>query len=86
MRSSQADTATDGAWSSASPSGELNAISSTLRPPTFDGQIRTSPWPHGRNTPSTSSSRANVQCTGFCEPRWKVTLTANGSEIGRAHV
>lgn len=48
---------------------------------TFVGQIRTSPWPHGRNTPSTSSSRAKVQLTGVLEPVWKVTCTAYGSSV-----
>ncbi len=76
VRSSQAETAADGASRRASPSGEVSAIMTTLRPSTFVGQTRTSPWPHGRNTPSTSSSRANVQCTGCSEPMWKAMWTA----------
>ena len=48
----------------------------TLRPLTLVGQIRTSPWPHGRNTPSMISSRAKVQLTGASEPTWKVMCTA----------
>ena len=81
VRSSQADTWAAGASSRASPSGELSAIRTTLRPSTFVGHTRTSPCPHGRNTPSTSSSRANVQFTGCSEPMWKVTWTAYGSSV-----
>lgn len=81
VRSSQDATGEDGASSSASPSGELSAMHSTLRPLTFVGQIRTSPWPQGLNTPSTINSRANVQFTGASEPTWKVTCTANGSSV-----
>lgn len=51
------------------------------RSSTFVGQILTSPCPHGRNAPSTSSSRANVQCTGDSEPMWKVMCTAYGSSV-----
>lgn len=54
-------------------------MQSTALLSTFVGQIRTSPWPQGRNTPSTSSSRANVQLTGVFEPVWKVMWTAYGS-------
>jgi hypothetical protein len=81
VRSSQAATGEEGASSRASPSGELSAMHSTLRPATFVGQTRTSPCPHGRKTPSTISSRANVQLTGASEPMWKVTCTAYGSSV-----
>lgn len=81
VRSSQAETWAEGASRRASPQGELSAISTTLRPSDFVGHTRTSPCPHGRNTPSTSSSRANVQATGWSESTWKVTWTANGSSL-----
>lgn len=54
-------------------------MQSTALLSTFVGQIRTSPWPQGRNTPSTRSSRANVQLTGMFELVWKVMWTAYGS-------
>ncbi len=81
VRSSQADTWATGASSSASPSGLLSAISTTLRPSAFVGHTRTSPCPQGRKTPSTSRSRAKVQCTGRSELMWKVMWTAYGSSV-----
>ncbi len=76
VRSTQVATAVDGTSSRALPSGEVSATQMTLRPSTLVGQIRTSPCPHGRNTPSISRSRANVQCTGASEPIWKAMCTA----------
>lgn len=81
VRSIQAATATDPTSRRALPSGEVSATQMTERPSTLVGQIRTSPCPHGRNTPSTSRSRANVQYTGASEPMWKVMCTAYGSWV-----
>ncbi|AKH82630.1 hypothetical protein AA958_10790 [Streptomyces sp. CNQ-509] len=80
MRSSQVETAAAGASMSASLSEEVSARQMTLPEPDFVGQTRTSPWPHGRNTPSTSSSRANDQRTGAAEPMGKLMWTAYGSD------
>ncbi len=61
--------------------GEESAIRTTPRPSTLVGQTRTSPWPQARKTPSTSSSRAKVQWTGWSVPTWKVMWTAYGSSV-----